>query len=124
MPKHSRDISGLSPLWLMSLAMVLAIFLLTAIPLLISSNSIDSSAWLGYTGYLISASIAAAGILVASTNVRSQLRVNLFSREEERIERQLPGLREIAGALYAVHIPVDSKSPQRIFELLAPFMNK
>lgn len=57
--------------------------------------------WLGFAGGLIgnvlTGVIAAAAIVVTWRGIRYQLRINLISREEERIERVLPGLREAVG---------------------------
>ena len=67
------------------------------------------AAWLGLLGpldlstvqnwpTLISALVTAIGIMVAAAiavrNVKRQIRINILSREEDRIERHLPGLRD------------------------------
>jgi hypothetical protein len=67
------------------------------------------AAWLGLLGpinlaaiekwqTLVSASVAAVGIAVAAfiavRNVSRQIRINILLREEDRIERQLPGLQD------------------------------
>ncbi len=55
---------------------------------------------------LFSAAVAGAGIAIAAyvavRNVNRQLRTNVVSREEERIERVLPGLREAVGCLQSI----------------------
>lgn len=66
-------------------------------------------AWLGISGpidatkvehwqTLIAAAVTAIGIIVAAyisvRNVTKQIRISILSREEDRIERELPGLRE------------------------------
>src|ERR1035437_3087036 len=59
--------------------------------------------WLGVAGpvelakikgwqTLIAAFVAAAGIYFAARNVSRQIRITILSREEDRIEKQLPGL--------------------------------
>jgi hypothetical protein len=48
---------------------------------------------------LISAIVAAAGIAAAAYNVSRQIRINILVREEDRIEKQLPGLRNAVNFL-------------------------
>jgi hypothetical protein len=88
------NLPGLSPLWLMSLAMALGVFLSVAIPLIVSANAINSTAWIGFCGSILGGAIALIAVVVATRNVRRQLRVNLLSREEDRMERELPGLKQ------------------------------
>lgn len=76
--------------------------------------SVMIAVWLGVFGplnlaaiekwqTLVAAGVAAAGIAVAALmavrNVSRQIRVNILLREEDRIEKQLPGLREAASYL-------------------------
>jgi hypothetical protein len=96
---NKNNLPGLSPLWLIALALALGIFVLTSIPLLVSVNVINSTAWIGFSGSVIGGAIAIVAVVVATLNVRRQLRVNLLSREEERMEAALPGLREVAAYL-------------------------
>jgi hypothetical protein len=59
--------------------------------------------WLGFVGGMagnaLTALVAMAAVYFGWQGVKRQLRTNVISREEERIERQLPGLREVAGGL-------------------------
>lgn len=59
---------------------------------------ITAEPWLKTYQALLAALIgiagAAAGLAIATRNVLRQMRINLISREEDRIERILPGLRE------------------------------
>jgi hypothetical protein len=57
------------------------------------------SDWLGFVGGMVAAVVAATAVYFGWQGVKRQLRTNVISREEERIERQLPGLREVAGGL-------------------------
>lgn len=98
-----------TPLWL-PLAVLFAIGLVAfvipswtlAIIDLGKSNGISES-WAGFAGAIISAflTIAAtiAGAIVAWLAIRSQNRINILAREEERIERELPGLIEASRFL-------------------------
>lgn len=88
-----NDLVGLSPFWLIGLALVLTFLLAIGVPLI--AGPIDSKTWLTFGGSLISGACAIIAVVVATRNVNRQLRINLISREEERIERQLPRLREL-----------------------------
>lgn len=77
---------------------------------------------------LISAAVACVGIAVAARvairNVTKQLRVNVVSREEERIEKTLPGLREAVGCIQDIRKEFRSGSPPvwlKRFEALAAY---
>jgi hypothetical protein len=48
---------------------------------------------------LISAAVAAVGIYFAVRNVSRQIRINILLREEDRIDKQLPGLRNAVNFL-------------------------
>jgi hypothetical protein len=71
-----NNLSGLSPLWLISLALILGVLLLIAIPLIVSVNTINSTAWIGFSGSAIGGAVAIAAVVVATLNVRRQLRIN------------------------------------------------
>jgi prefoldin subunit 5 len=51
---------------------------------------------------LIGAVVAVMAAVIAWLNVKQQLRINLVSREEDRIERLLPGLRQTLDMLNSV----------------------
>jgi hypothetical protein len=113
---------GLSPLWLMALAMTLGVFLTLAIPLIISAGTINSTAWIGFAGSCVGGAVAIIAVVVATWNVRRQLRVNLLSREEERMETQLPGLQEIAGLLHGM-LPGMKPDPKAVISELRPIQS-
>ena len=50
--------------------------------------------WQTLTGSILAIGGVVLTAIVAVRNVRRQIRVNILSREEDRIERLLPGLRE------------------------------
>jgi hypothetical protein len=58
---------------------------------------------------LIGAIIAAAGILAASRNVTRQLRQEVLAREEDRIERDLPGIRTANSLIGQLKWQLDNK---------------
>lgn len=57
------------------------------------------STYQGLIGAVLGVLGAGAGLAIATGNVLRQMRVNLISREEDRIERVLPGLRDALGLL-------------------------
>lgn len=98
-----KSLPGLSPIWLISLAMVCGIFLLISIPLLIAANAVHISDWIGFAGNVVGASMTIVAAAVAYIAVQRQVGIGLISREEERIEARLPGLRQIAGELQSMN---------------------
>jgi hypothetical protein len=109
-----NNLPGLSPLWLISLAMTLGVFLSVAVPLIVSVNTINATAWIGFSGSLIGGVVAILALLVATRNVRRQMRVSLLSREEERMEEVLSGLREIAAYLGGILAKMRSINGQSV----------
>ncbi|MGM4919529.1 hypothetical protein [Tardiphaga sp. 813_E8_N1_3] len=59
--------------------------------------------WLGFAGGLIgnlvTAFVAAIAIYFGWQGIKRQMRASMISREEDRIERDLPGLQDLAAAL-------------------------
>jgi hypothetical protein len=97
-PNHN-DLSGLSPLWLILLATVLGILLSLAMPFIYGNEPVKPSDWIGFAGSVLTAGVAVAAIYYAGRNITRQLRINLISREEDRIEADLPGLRDTVDKL-------------------------
>ena len=100
----SRDsnLPGLSPLWLIGLALVPGTLIAVLVPVTVAKGEpIAIGSWLGFIGSVLGG-LTIIGFFLASANIRRQLRVNLISREEERIERQLPGLIEIRDCLFYI----------------------
>ena len=64
---------------------------------------VSNEPWLktyqGLIGGLIGAGGTLIGLYVATRNVRRQMQFNLYGREEDRMERTLPGLRDAASWL-------------------------
>ena len=79
---------------------VVSFFLLPiwVIPLIEAAREGSRSDWLGFAGTLISGAltsvVAVAAIYFGTRGIRQQVAVNLYSREEDRIEAELPGLRQ------------------------------
>jgi hypothetical protein len=88
------NLPGLSSLWLMSLAMALGVIISIAVPLIVSANAVNSTAWIGFCGSILGGAITLIGLVVATRNVNRQLQVNLLIREETRMEEELPGLKQ------------------------------
>jgi hypothetical protein len=121
-----NNLPGLSPLWLISLALVLGIFVSVMIPLVVSVDAINSTAWIGFCGSFIGAAIAVAALLVATRNVRHQMRINVFSREEQRIEDEMPGLSEASDFLMLISVQFsgDVSASGALFTLSANGFNQ
>ena len=83
---------GLSPIWLIGLALVLGTTITVLVPVTFSGGDrLTPASWMGFVGSVLGGSITVLGLFIATRNVNRQLRINLISREEERIEEQLPG---------------------------------
>jgi hypothetical protein len=95
-----NNLSGLSPIWLIGLALVLGTTIVTLIPLTIAATT--AASWIGLLGSVLSGCLTVIGFFFAANNVKRQLRINLInliSREEERIEDQMPGLVQLRDKL-------------------------
>lgn len=115
---NNNQLNGLSPVWLIGLALCLGVFLVTAIPLVVSVNVINSTAWIGFAGSLVGGAIAIIGLFIASNNVRRQLRINLMGREEERMEIELPSLKQLSEFLKEMTFLTGGFSPGSISKIL------
>jgi hypothetical protein len=95
-------------------------------------------AWLGLWGpldisklhdwqTLIGAVVTAIGVVVAGAialrNVKRQLRVGIIGREEERIERVLPGLRETVGYIQDLRKHLRTPTPHIVIATIQEFNN-
>ncbi|KJC47327.1 hypothetical protein UB31_18915 [Bradyrhizobium sp. LTSP849] len=92
---------GLGIIGLLVLATALALLLTIGIPISVSKDSVELKDWLGFAGNVMGAfvTVVAAAIAwkavqrqIASQHVATQLGV--MTREEDRIEELLPGLRD------------------------------
>jgi hypothetical protein len=50
--------------------------------------------WLGFGGNIIAAAMTITAAVIGYFAIKRQLRIDLISREEDRVERQLPALRQ------------------------------
>jgi hypothetical protein len=96
---QNDNLPGLTPVWLITLATALGILITIAVPAILGPDGIKASDWLGFAGNVLTAGVAAVAVYFAWKGIANQLRVSLMSREEDRMERELPGLREIAALL-------------------------
>jgi hypothetical protein len=102
------NLPGLSPLWLISLATLFGILLPIMVPV-IFGNDIRAADWIGFSGSVLTAGVASAAVYYAWRGIKRQLRADFLSREEDRIERELPGLfdAEVFGTLLYNHLAED-----------------
>ena len=84
------DLPGLPTVTGLSLIALICVWLGVAGPIDISKLQ----NWQTLLGSVIGGAIAATGILIAVRNVGRQIRVGILTREEDRIDRELPGLRD------------------------------
>jgi hypothetical protein len=95
------------------------------IPLIQAGREGGRSDWLGFAGAIIGSSftsiVAGAAIYFASRSIRQQITAALLSREEDRIERDLPGLRDARNYLNRF---VATFSPVTAFFEIGPELNR
>ena len=95
------------------------------IPLIQAGREGGRSDWLGFAGAIIGSSftsiVAGAAIYFASRSIRQQITAALLSREEDRIERDLPGLRDARNYLNCF---VATFSPVTAFFEIGPELNR
>lgn len=96
---ENNNLPGLTPAWLITLATVLGVFITIAVPAILGSEGIKASDWLGFAGNVLTAGVAAIAVYFGWRGITRQVRIGIVSREEERIERDLPGLRDLQSEL-------------------------
>lgn len=98
-----RALSGLSPIWLMGLALILGVTVVTFVPITFAGpDAITPGSWIGFCGSVLGGSLTVIGFFLAARNVNRQLRINLISREESRIEERLPQMEQLVDHLLAI----------------------
>lgn len=87
-----KDLPGLSPLWLISLALVLGVFLATALPLVVLTKDALPGDWLGFAGAIIGAGctifagwLAYSAVQVQIKDYRDAARQTAFSALVEQV---------------------------------------
>jgi hypothetical protein len=87
-----KDLPGLSPLWLISLALVLGVFLATALPLVVLTKDALPGDWLGFAGAIIGAGctifagwLAYSAVQVQIKDYRDAARQTAFSALDEQV---------------------------------------
>jgi hypothetical protein len=114
-----NNLPGLSPLWLMSLAMVLGVFVTVVVPAIISVETVRAADWIGFAGSVLVAAVAAIAIHYAWRGIVMQNRITLMSREESRIETELPGLVEAHAKIGRIMAEVSlSARPEGVVNFL------
>jgi hypothetical protein len=80
------------------------------------------SDWLGFVGGLmgnaLTGTIAGLAIFYGWQSVQRQMRVGIIGREEERIEKVLPGLKETIGYLQDLQKVVRPNTPHSVINVL------
>jgi hypothetical protein len=84
---NKSNLPGLSPLWLISLAMVLGTLIVVLLPVAIGSgDSIKSSDWIGFAGSVVAGAITLLAAILAWFAVQRQIRA-LEDAEKRATER-------------------------------------
>lgn len=113
---EKNNLPGLTPLWIVLLATVLGVFL--PIATVGRTDSIKASDWIGFAGSVLTAGVAAAAIYYAWRGIVRNLRVTLISREEDRMEAALPGLRDVVNLADQLSSDLADGSPEKILRAL------
>jgi len=102
---NNSNLPGLSPLWLISLAMVLGTLIVVMLPVSIATgDNIKSSDWIGFSGSVLSGAITLLAAILAWFAVQRQIKSQLDA--EERAAERVAERRtiEMAEAKYAATI--------------------
>ncbi|MHB8267815.1 hypothetical protein [Bradyrhizobium sp.] len=108
MNRHGSP-SGLSPLWLISLALILGTVILTAIPISIATgDTIKSSDWIGFAGNVVAAVMTLIGAAIAWFAVQQQITVqekiaNEGSEKEKEHREQIEAAAKRAAVVVMSH---------------------
>jgi len=79
---RDNNLPGLSPIWLIGLALVLGTTITVLVPVTFpGGDKLTPASWLGFAGSVLGGSITMLGLFIATRNVNRQLRINLISRE-------------------------------------------
>ncbi len=86
----SKDnLSGLSPLWLISLALVLGSTIVTFIPISIASGDpINSSDWIGFAGNVVAGAMTLIAAIMAWFAVQAQIKAQRDIEAQKSIEEE------------------------------------
>lgn len=109
---------GLSPVWLIGLAMTLGVFLVTAIPLIVG-QAIGRPDWIGFSGNIVGATVTLLAAIVAwiavrrtietqTATARRQLLLDglaILIKQAEVIEREYAMISEVELAAHFAQIP-------------------
>lgn len=88
-------------------------------PIWEATASDKASDWLGFAGNILACVVAVSAAWLGWQGVKKQLRISVISREEERIEKELPGLRQIERKLSALTARLSENSaPQSVIFVL------
>jgi hypothetical protein len=74
--------------------------------------------WQTFVGMVVGGGITVTGIFVAAANVSRQMRMNLMSREEDRMEQALPGLYQAKDFLGGFRNQIRDREPYEILTIL------
>src|ERR1017187_960494 len=93
---NKNNLPGLSPLWLMSLALVLACFVVVVIPVSIATV-IKPPDWIGFSGNVVAGLITLFAAVLAWFSVQKQIK----AQEDTRVRERELQTTDLARILYA-----------------------
>jgi hypothetical protein len=99
------NLPGLSPLWLLALAIILGVFIVVAIPISITTgDSIKSSDWIGFSGSVAAGAMTLIAAALAWFAVQRQIQAQLEAdaRAVQRLQQEQ--INEFENAKYAARI--------------------
>jgi hypothetical protein len=82
---EKNNLPGLSPLWLILLALVLGSFLATALPLIVLSKDVLPADWLGFSGGIIGSACTIGAGWLAYSAVQEQIEIAKREAKARRI---------------------------------------
>ncbi len=116
-----RQHEGLASIGLICFALALGVAIATFTPFaIVTGEPLKASDWLGFVGSLMTSAVAVGAVIFAYIGVTKQVKLALVSREEERIEMQLPGLSDVLIFVRSLKLSKTS-TPDEIISVLDRF---
>jgi hypothetical protein len=120
---------GFGAVGVFALAIAIAILLTIGTPLSTTKESIELKDWLGFAGNLLGAIGTLIAAFIAWRAVQRQvdiqrehLLIGVLTREEERIERELPSINSAINLMHQVQAILDNcESPALLYDALKEF---
>jgi hypothetical protein len=117
-----NHLSGLSPLWLISLAMILGTMIIVLLPVsIVGGDSIKSSDWIGFAGNIVAGVMTLIGAAIAWFAVQRQINLQETNRIQAQQEAKVVGVivlskpvHAASALLYAIQIASAANNPAAV----------